>query len=144
MAANFIEQRLFCLDDLQHLHGASRATTAQPRAISIPWVCGEVRAFRGSVFGGGVEVPSSRWARELFGIRRRRRRRDLRAAATPFPLAFGLSRWQLGVAVAATTVSVPFHPSPFFSRGGCKTGERGGGKGRWGPSFSRYRGANGL
>lgn len=53
MAANFIEQRLFCLDDLQHLHGASRATTAQPRAISIPWVCGEVRAFRGSVFGGG-------------------------------------------------------------------------------------------
>lgn len=53
MAANFIEQRLFCLDDLQHLHGVSRATTAQPRAISIPWVCGEVRAFRGSVFGGG-------------------------------------------------------------------------------------------
>lgn len=80
-------------------------------------------------------MPSSRWARELFGIRRRRRRRDLRAAATPSPLAFGLSRWQLGVAVAATTVSVPFHPSPFFSRGGCKTGERGGGKAGGGPPF---------
>lgn len=30
MAANFIEQRLFCLDDLQHLHGAPRANHHQP------------------------------------------------------------------------------------------------------------------